>query len=58
MNFVLNCVLEICGVNLMCARVCVSTHLPFCPVCMLAHFATNYITPKQLNEQVNGVNSS
>lgn len=29
-----------------------------CPVCVLAHFATNYIPPKQLNEQVNEVNST
>lgn len=58
MNYVLNCLLgNVFCQSSVCMCVCVCTHLPFCPACMLAHFATNYITPKQPNEQVNGVNS-
>lgn len=40
------------------ACVCLGVCVCFCPMCLLAYFATNYIPPKQLNEQVNGVNSS
>lgn len=61
MHYVFNClsVSVLCEINFcvcVCGSVCPQNCVPV--LCMLAHFATNYITPKQLNEQVNGVNSS
>lgn len=61
MHYVFNClsVSVLCEINF-CVCVCGSVCPQNCVsvLCMLAHFATNYITPKQLNEQVNGVKSS
>lgn len=57
MNYVFNCLFVIVWFELNVCM-CVFAHSCLSSVCMLAHFATNYIPSKQLNEQVNEVNSS
>jgi len=59
MKYVLNYLLlnVLCESN-MCMCECVGTSSLSSPVCMQAHFESNFITSKQPNKQVNGVNSS